>query len=186
MFIRSSRPHHGLSRKLCSAAATPRPFKLGLLSATFCLFAAQAAAQANCPWISQATASGLLGGKTTPTIKLDATGQLGTCTFTFHRPQQSIVLHIAVAPYPAAPSPLSQLATACTSSTSAVPAIGNEALACHSNHPGSIGELMIGRVRDILFTLTLTSTAIQNAPLDRAALQSTLHAAAEQVTGNLF
>jgi hypothetical protein len=172
--------------KVTSSRATNRFLQLGLLFVTASLFGARASAQSTCPWINNATASGLLGGETQPSITLDSTGRAGACSFTFQRHQKLLVLNVAVQVNAEPPVHLASSAMGCTSETSTVAAIGNEALACRSDRDGRFGERIIGRVRDSVFTITLSSTGERNVRLDRARMKSSLLTAAEQVAGNLF
>jgi hypothetical protein len=66
-------------------------------------------------------------------------------------------------------------------------AIGNEALSCAADdRKGGIGERVVGRVRDQVFTITISSTLKNDPGLNRDVLRSKIYTAAEQVSGNLF
>jgi hypothetical protein len=66
-------------------------------------------------------------------------------------------------------------------------AIGNEALICAADEDKKrMGERVVGRVRDQVFTITI-STSLKNDPvLTSDELRSRIYTAAEQVSGNLF
>jgi hypothetical protein len=140
-----------------------------------------------CPWINEATASGLLGGAAEGLYSPAATGQPAACTFTQASAEVTRTLRITVA---LAADPHAQLNTiAQTCGTDAVPikAIGNEAMICTSHgRKGATGERIIGRVRNQVFTI-LIGTTLKNDPiLSLYALKTNVLTAAEQVSGNLF
>jgi hypothetical protein len=65
--------------------------------------------------------------------------------------------------------------------------IGNEAVTCAADTKGhTYGEQVIGRVRDQIFTVTVTTSAKQDPSMSREALQEKSRNKAEQVAGALF
>jgi hypothetical protein len=156
---------------------------LGML-ALFCL---PARAANNCPWLNEATASGLIGcdsvGAFTPAP--DAHG--GACTFTEKADGTARTLTIAIEVVADPHARVSALAQSCGGGADPLNAIGNEAFDCSADvRRGQLGERVVGRVRNQVFTITLSSTMKDDPILTRNALQSRIYTAAEQVAGNLF
>lgn len=141
----------------------------------------------NCPWINEATASGLLGGGANGEFTPAATGQPAVCTFTQQSTEVTRTLRITVE---LAADPHAQLGTVaqiCGPDVAPVKAIGNEAMVCAADgRKGATGERIIGRVRDQVFTITIGTTLKSDPILNAYALKSNVLTAAEQVSGNLF
>ena len=75
----------------------------------------------------------------------------------------------------------------CGADVSPLKAIGNEATACAADdRKGVMGERVVGRVRDQVFTIAISSTLKNDPILTREALKTRIYTAAEQVAGNLF
>jgi hypothetical protein len=141
----------------------------------------------NCPWINEATASGLLSGDATGTVTDAAAGQPTVCTFVSRSKGSTHTLRIAVELASDAHARLGELAKLCGTDTSNLPAIGNEALVCaDDDRKGGLGERVLGRVRDQVFLITISSTQKRDSVLSRSALKARISTAAEQVSGNLF
>jgi len=141
----------------------------------------------NCPWINEATAGGLLGGDAVG-MKTDATaGQPTVCTFTQQGTGVTRTLRITVEIAPEPHVRMGAVAQVCGSDASPIKAIGNEALVCTADdRKGGLGERVVGRVRDQVFTITIASTLKGDPILNREALKAKIYTAAEQVAGNLF
>jgi hypothetical protein len=141
----------------------------------------------NCPWINEATAGGLLGGDAVG-MKTDATaGQPTVCTFTQQGAGVTRTLRITVEIAPEPHVRMETVAQICGSDVSPIKAIGNEALVCTADdRKGGLGERVVGRVRDQVFTITIASTLKADPILNREALKARIYTAAEQVAGNLF
>jgi hypothetical protein len=153
-----------------------------------CLFATSARAANTCPWMNEATASGLLGGEAVGTYQA-APGpkQAATCTFTQENSGVTRTLVIQVTTTSDAPERIRTIEKTCTSSGLPLQAIGNEAVECASDERGSRpGEQVVGRVRDQLFMIRISSSGKNDPDLTRSALKSRISSAAEQVAGNLF
>jgi hypothetical protein len=166
-----------LKRLLQSAA-----LGLGLL-----LLPASAYAANNCPWINEATASGLLGGDAVGAATGAGAGQPGTCTFVSQMGGTTRTLRINVEIVPDPHARLGELTQHCGTDTANMPAIGNEAVVCSADdRKGGLGERVLGRVRDQVFSITIGSTQKHDPVLDRSALKTRIFTAAEQVSGNLF
>jgi hypothetical protein len=74
----------------------------------------------------------------------------------------------------------------CTSAPVALKGIGNEAVSCAADVGYSRGEQVIGRVRDRLFIVTVSSTMAQDPSAARQLLQEKASTIAEQIAGALF
>jgi hypothetical protein len=74
----------------------------------------------------------------------------------------------------------------CTAPAAALKAIGNEAVSCSADVGYSRGEQVIGRVRDRLFIVTVSSTIAQDPLMTRQLLQAKARMIAEQIAGALF
>ncbi len=138
-----------------------KPLLLLVCAAVLC------GAQQACPWLNQATASGVLEGSATVTTTKSA------CAFSGKNGD----LRIEVTVTPGAATRLESLKASCKVGAKPLKAIGNEAATC-----STVGaEQVIGRVRDQLFVITLT---MKGFPPEEIARKSRL--VAEQVSGNLF
>ena len=161
---------------------------LASLTLTRALAGQTAAAQAvtACPWINQPTASGLLGGETVSTVSEASGTQPGSCTFTQKSQGATRILRISVASAPDAHAQVEALTKACGPDAVPLRGIGNEANVCTNRQDGGPGERVVGRVRDQLFTISLTSTQKGDALLKHDMLRAKIYTASEQVSGNLF
>lgn len=142
-------------------------------------------ASGSCPWINAATAFDALGAAR----EAAGTGSAitpGSCTFTYQTPDGLHELRVSVEPSADAPDLFASRKASCGSDARALTAIGNEAIACAVNpKAGSYGQQVIGRVRDQVFTLTMTA----NTPRTPAAvndLRQKTEMLADIVSGNLF
>ena len=147
-----------------------------------------ARAENNCPWMNEATASDLVGG--------DAIGMYiaekdkpAVCTFTEQSGKAIRTLQISVE---VASDPhqrfLSTAKEGC-GSNSPLPlqATGNEAVICAvDSHRKIVGQRAFGRVRDQIFTITLSTSIKDDPTLTPAMLKMKIDTAAEQVSGNLY
>jgi len=148
-------------------------------------FPARAANQ--CPWLNEATASGLIGGDSVGSFTSTPDAHGGACVFTEKAGgiarTLTITVEIATDPH----ARVSALAQSCAAGATRLSAIGNEAFDCSADvRRGQLGERAVGRVRNQVFTITLSSTLKDDPILTRNALQSRTYTAAEQVAGNLF
>lgn len=175
--------HHEKSRRLADCAV-----RALLCAVGFAAFSSACHAQTICPWLNIATASGLLGGTATANVRL--IGQTsGTCLFRLQAGTQADSLSISVTTAPESqggPSALATYESGCISTAAPLKAIGNEAIICADGTASAHGELIIGRVRDKVFTIAFNS----NAPTARGATSDELaekaEEIAEQVAGILF
>lgn len=160
----------------------------GTAVVSLCLFGLPTTAHAanDCPWLNEATASGLLGGDATGAFTT-ANGEPSVCTFTNHIPGATRILQVTVEIAAEPHALVTTDAHACGSDVAPIGAIGNEAMMCSiSEHKGELGERVVGRVRDQVFTIVLSSTLKDDPILTRDTLKVRGYTAAEQVAGNLF
>ncbi len=141
----------------------------------------------NCPWLNEATAGGLLGGDAVG-MKTDGTaGQPTVCTFTQQGAGVTRTLRVTMEVAPEPHARMEAVAQVCGADASPIKAIGNEAMVCTADdRKGGLGERVVGRVRDQVFTITIASTLKGDPILNREALKARIYTAAEQVAGNLF
>ncbi|MGA3045536.1 MAG: hypothetical protein ABSD67_02880 [Terracidiphilus sp.] len=141
----------------------------------------------NCPWLNEATAGGLLGGDAVGMKTGGTDGQPTVCTFTQQDAGVTRTLRVTVEIATEPHARMSAVAQVCDADASPIKAIGNEALVCAADdRKGGLGERVVGRVRDQVFTVTLNSTLKADPILNREALKAKIYTAAEQVAGNLF
>lgn len=146
-----------------------------------------ARAENNCPWMNEATASDLLGGDAVGAY-VTAEDKPSVCTFTQRAGNLTRTLQISVE---IAADPHSSLLTTlqadCHSTPTPLSAIGNEADTCVLDRGKAVmGERAMGRVRDQVFTITISTSEKDDPVLSPATLKMKISAAAEQVAGNLF
>jgi len=141
-----------------------------------CLLCASASSAATiCPWLTQGSAATALGGAVTATIQVAPSGE-GSCTFS-RQDGPKDVLKIVVSKAPP---------ESCPAESAKPKGIGNEAALCRvERSPNEAVELLVSRVRDFHFTVSLSvhrdesQTAINRA-------EEAVKQIAEQVAGNLF
>ncbi|HVZ83607.1 MAG TPA: hypothetical protein VG893_08020 [Terracidiphilus sp.] len=158
---------------------------LALLLST--LMPASVHAENACPWLNDATASGLLGGTAVGVYTSAAQGQPAVCVFMQQTVAGARMLRLTVETVVEPHMQLMKAARVCGTHAVPLPAIGNEAVVCTewSGKKGN-GEIALGRVRDQLFRIALTSSLRRDSELSGKNLRMHLSSAAEQVAGNLF
>ena len=168
-------------------ASIARRLILLALGVSYLVLPAISHATNNCPWLNEATAGGLLGGEAVGMKTDPSAGQPTVCTFTQQDAGVTRTLRITVEIAPEPHARMSAVAQVCGADASPIKAIGNEALVCTADdRKGGIGERVVGRVRDQVFTITIASTLKTDPILNRDALKARIYTAAEQVAGNLF
>ena len=140
----------------------------------------------SCPWMNQATASGLLGGDAGVSASEASGDRPATCTFTHKLPGLIRVLRITVETRIDAHDRFLAAAKSCGADATPLRAVGNEAVVCADHSAGGPGERVFGRVRDQVFTITLTSSQRGDATFKHDLLRAKIATAAEQISGNLF
>ena len=147
-----------------------------------------ARAENNCPWMNEATASDLVGGGAIGTYIAEK-DKSAVCTFTEHSGKAIRTLQISVE---VASDPHQRFLSAAKDgcgSNSQMPlqATGNEAVICALNsHRKMVGQRALGRVRDQIFIMTLSTSIKDDPTLTPAMLKMKISTAAEQVAGNLY
>lgn len=143
------------------------------------------AQNAHCAWLNDATASGVLNGPVTLTLETAPDDQT-ICTFTNGKTVKDYsMLRIMVQPSKDSTKDVHAHSALCTSPV-ALKAIGNEAIGCSADVGYSRGEQVIGRVRDRLFVVTVSSTIAQDPLMTRALLREKARMIGEQIAGALF
>jgi hypothetical protein len=129
--------------------------------------------QTTCPWLTQGSASSLLGGDVSIKVHLSDTGA-GSCRFL--RPHDSLEILVSKAAL-----------TSCPTGSIALKGIGNQAARCEApgSHSGGV-DMISGRVRDLHFTVTRTAHGQKRPVRLPDAQQDPLEQIAEQIAGNLF
>jgi hypothetical protein len=147
---------------------------------------ARCKAQGHCAWLNDATASGFLNGPVTLDLETAPDDQK-ICVFTNLKTAKDYsTLRIMVQPLQDVSKAVASHEFLCTSSPVALKAIGNEAVSCSADVGYSRGEQVIGRVRDRLFIVTVSSTMAQDPSATRQVLQEKARNIAEQIAGALF
>jgi hypothetical protein len=159
-----------------------------IVVASFSLLCGACRAQSICPWLNAATASGVLGGAAT--VEVSNTGaSTGTCVFRLPSGTSSDTLRIAVVRADHAENAGKEMKPyqiGCTSSSAPLKAVGNEAVLCVSNTGISSGELVVGRVRDKIFTVSISTSIGNDSETSRDILVEKAEEIAKQVAGALF
>lgn len=141
----------------------------------------------NCPWLNEATASGIIGAEAVGSYTAADGAQPAVCKFTEKGEGMARTLTITVELSTEAHARMTAVAQACGSGAEPLNAIGNEAVFCAADiRRGELGERAVGRVRNQVFTINISSTMRDDPILTRDALKSRIYTAAEQVAGNLF
>ena len=141
----------------------------------------------NCPWINEATASGLLGGEAVGAVTGLDSGGTAICQFTQKGDGFERTLSVTVERAQNAHVRLSTIAQGCGSRAVPLKAVGNEALVCVADdRKTGQKERVVGRVRDQVFTITITTTLKADPILTREELTARINVASEQVSGYLF
>lgn len=148
---------------------------------------AAAHAANDCPWLNEATASGLLGADAIGEFTAASAGQPAVCMFVQKDTAVTRTLRVTVEQTPDAHMQVASLMHACGPDAVPMQAIGNEAVTCAADdRKGALGARAVGRVRDQVFTITIGTTLKGDSALTRDILKSRIYTAAEQVAGNLF
>lgn len=162
---------------------------VGQLVVGLCMFAIPNSAHASndCPWINEATVSGLLEGPAVGVFNQGSTGQPATCNFVFKSTGGSRTFTITVETLQESHARVISLAKGCKRPQEVLPAIGNEAYVCTTEHgKEAVAERVVGRVRDQVFTILISTTGKRDLILSPQDLKSRISIASEQVSGNLF
>jgi len=160
----------------------------GIAAGVFSLLAMTCSAQNTCPWLNAATASGVLGGSAS--TEVSNTGvSAGVCVFRLQNGVASDSLRIVVAkankPENAGKEML-PYESKCSSSGVPLKGVGNEAVLCVCDTDNLKGELVVGRVRDNIFSVAIYSSTGDDPAATKDALADKAEEIAKQVAGILF
>jgi hypothetical protein len=147
--------------------------------------AAPAHAQARCPWLNVATASGMLSGPATMQVERISDRET-VCTFRVAQDRRSWNLAITVKSQQRIGDLQSFEKSSCTAPGAPLRAIGNEAVLCRDDDRRFRGEQVVGRVRDSLFAVAITTNVKDDPILAKDVLDQRVTNTAEQVAGSLF
>lgn len=143
-----------------------------------------ASAEDHCPWLNDATASGILNSPAV--VKVHRTAADGiACLFFSHVPA-SPTFSIVVTGSGAMNRESSFELGRCTSPLIHLKGIGNEAEACSIETGHAAEEIVIGRVRDKRFVVSINMSAGGDQPFDQKVSRQKAESVAEQVAGALF
>jgi hypothetical protein len=112
-------------------------------------------------------------------------GSREACSFVYHDASASRELRITTEQVQDASQVMTSAKAHCSSEASPLQGVGNEAVMCSTDGKGQ-GEQVIGRVRDQVFTVTITTTARNDPSMSRDELKDKTRNIAEQVAGALF
>ena len=157
--------------------------RFAAMAAGLMLSAGMAHAQARCPWLNVATASGVLNGPASLEMRQPAPNETHCL---FRRNDSELTLEIVVKSQQDVSQGITAEQAACTSPVTRVQAIGNEALLCADDHKPTRGSEVIGRVRDSVFRVVIVTRARNDPALARDVLEQKARDTAEQVAGSLF
>jgi hypothetical protein len=159
-----------------------------IAAVAFSLLSVSCGAQSNCPWLNAATASGVLEGSATTEVNT-ADGSTGVCVFRLRGEARSNSLRVSVikANKPeTAGKEMLPYESKCTASGLPLRGVGNEAILCASDTDKSSGELVVGRVRDNIFTVAIYAGTANDPAMTKDALADRAQEIAKQVAGILF
>ena len=131
--------------------------------------------QVACPWLTQGTAANALGGDVSATVNVSDAGE-GLCRFSRQSTPDFLEILVSKAALPTCPPGSTELR-----------GIGGQAEGCvHSGSHGEVVEMISSRVRDMYFTVMLTSRQQKGAVKSSSVQGDTLEQIAEQVAGSLY
>lgn len=143
-------------------------------------------AQAKCPWLTEPTARGILGGTVTVQVNLKD-GRNGVCDFARQQGPVVVELRIAVTVMSDIPRQFPTYVAQCPPKGASLPAIGNEAVICSVRDKGNrYAEKVVGRVRDQAFVVSVDATAPDDPAMTQKMRHEKAQLVAEQVAGILF
>ncbi|HKN75353.1 MAG TPA: hypothetical protein VJW94_09260 [Candidatus Acidoferrum sp.] len=143
-------------------------------------------AQTKCPWLNEATASGILSGRVTVTVKLNDQGT-GMCKFNRQQGAAIHELRISVDLMTDVRKQFPAYLAQCPPKSPPLPATGNEAVTCTTHtKENHYAEIVVGRVRNQAFVVSLSSTVQDDPSMTQKDRRDKANQIAEQVTGILF
>lgn len=147
--------------------------------------AARASTTQQCPWLNSATAAGVLEGPVTVSVSyLDPDNRDAACEFTYRADHTVRTLRIEVNTMKDLSHDFAEYIAKCGQDAKALPAIGNEAIACRiPGYDRQVAEQVVSRVRERAFIVGVLSNG---AATERDAMRDKARKVAEQVAGFLF
>jgi len=142
-------------------------------------------AQNSCPWINAATVAGVLEAKVQTSVEEMPTKGM-KCSFKGLEPSSGRSLVVEVRGITDRDKSFTEAETHCASAATPVRGLGNEAFECGVDGDGAHGMMMVGRVRDTLFVVTVMMPVHHEQGTAGATLEDKLTIATGQVVGNLF
>jgi hypothetical protein len=149
------------------------------------LVPALCSAQTVCPWINRATATDSPDGIVREAHAALADGG-SRCLFSYSDGDVAYNVQITVRNTIDSDQDMTRPEAQCTSAQTSLTGIGNEALLCAKDMHYSRGEQVIGRVRDKIFVVVVSTREGRESPAARRQLSDKALLIAEQVAGNLF
>jgi hypothetical protein len=145
-------------------------------------------AQTKCPWLNEATASGILSGPVTSTVSVKLGAQAsGVCKFTRQQSTATHELRISVDLMTDIPKQFPTHLAQCPPKSPPLPATGNEAVTCATHtKQNHYAELVVGRVRNQAFVVSISSSVKDDPSLTQAMRREKSNQIAEQIAGILF
>lgn len=138
-----------------------------------------------CPWLNEATASGVLNGPVTRALEQPSIHET-VCLFRYENRKTVYSLRIEVSVGQDTNAGLKIEQSDCTGTAIPVRAIGNQAMQCDVDRRTSHGNALIGRVRNAVFRVGI-STSLRNDPaMPRDVLEQKARDIGEAVAGSLF
>lgn len=141
-------------------------------------------AQAACPWINAVTATGAPSGSTVPADQIAVSKN--ECRFHYQDDGIAYEVWVIVQETKNGSKDMEMKEVGCTSKTTALRGLGNEAVICGADRRSSWGEQVIGRVRDQVFVVNVSVKAGRGANAEAKSLGDMATMIAGQVAGNLF
>lgn len=143
-------------------------------------------AQVICPWLTEPTARGVLGGPVKVSVKLGDKHD-GVCEFSRQQGSVLLELRISVEIMSDIPKQFPTYLAQCPPKSTPLSAIGNEAVTCSVQHGADkYVEKVVGRVREQAFVVTVSSSAQNDPAMTPEMRTEKAHLVAEQVAGILF
>jgi hypothetical protein len=138
-----------------------------------------------CPWLNVATASGVLKSDDHGPMATLVEGSRAACSFAYRDGTASRLLKLTVEQAQDDAQAISDYKARCSAGTTPLSGIGNAACGSATKSQ-TYGQEVIGRVRNQIFTVTVTTTAQNDPFMPQEALQEKARNIAEQVAGALF
>ncbi len=143
--------------------------------------------KSSCPWLNAATALGFLGGSVSSPTASISPATATACNFTYRTGKALRALRITVVEVKSPNETASASKMRCGSRATPLRGIGNEAVLCSADRKVvPHAEQVIGRVRNDVFTVIVSTSMTDDPSMGREALEEKAKSVAEQVAGNLF